>query len=49
MLANGNYVVSVTASGNDAPDQSVTIGSLVIDTVSPVITNVVLRPGEGQL
>ena len=48
-LANGNYVVSVTASGNGLPDQSLTIGSLVIDTVSPVITNVVLRPGKGQL
>jgi hypothetical protein len=49
-LADGSYVFSVTALGpNGKSSGPVTAGSLLIDTVSPVVTSVIMIPKTGQI
>ncbi len=49
-LADGSYVFSVTAFGPSGKSSgSVNAGSLLIDTVSPVVTSVIMIPKTGQI
>jgi hypothetical protein len=48
-MADGSYQITATASNSGGASASKSLGTVVIDTVSPVITNVVFNRQRGEM